>query len=748
MDREDIGQRRSSRRDVVGVLFRRKWVIIAIFLSTVIPVTIYSLTIPPMYEANSSLLVKPGRENIYVSPVGSPEGTHPPTIIQRVAEVINSEIQIIKSRVLIARVLEEMGIATVFPPGLPGNVVAGAAGRWIPSKLAEGIGIAGMFPPRSPLAVQAREPIPLDIAVSNALKNLSVERVKNTDVIEVTFRSHDPDIPAEFIATLLDSYLERHLEVHQSARSFDFFKNQSLQLEQKLRTATTRLADFKKKYGLVAFNEMKRLTLERYTEADWATKKNEMDIVASQKRVNKLKEDLVGMSEHKYAQQSEVTDSAVTSGLKQRLADLELEKLELMQKYKPDNQKVASIDELIARAKEMLAAEEEDFHGSVSTGLNATYQTLEAECALEEVRLEELKSRQVELEKQLVGNGQKLERLGLLEPELRALERAIGVHEQNYKLYLTKFEESRVSDAMDAARMVSVNVLEPPRPPLGPTGANKAVNILVSICLGGMASLGMAFLIEYFDQTYKVPEDIKDNLALPLLGAIRDLPRKERDEPKAVAIAPKPRTYYQVLKSNVVRRADEKGTKVLSICSPTSKEGASTAAINLAAALVKDNNCRVVLVDANLRTPLLHRSFDLPERPGLSEVIEEGADLRDSIKESVIPNLFVLTSGTSCSNPAAIFESPKMVDVIDVLTEEFDWVILDCAPVRLFPDLSMLVHRLKRALGVVLVVQAEKKHMDIAIQAKEHLQEAGAMVLGAVLNRQRYVIPEMVYRRL
>ena len=101
MDKEHTQEKRSSLRDLAYVFFRRKWVIIAVFLSTVIPVTIYSFLIPPTYEAKSRLLIKPGRENIYVAPVGAPEGAHPPTIVQRVAEVISSEIQILKSRVLI-----------------------------------------------------------------------------------------------------------------------------------------------------------------------------------------------------------------------------------------------------------------------------------------------------------------------------------------------------------------------------------------------------------------------------------------------------------------------------------------------------------------------------------------------------------------------------------------------------------------------------------------------------------------------
>ncbi len=717
IDKEYIQEKKSSLRDLARVFFGRKWVIIAVFLSTVIPVTVYTFLIPPTYEAESLLLVKPGRENIYVSPVGSPEGMHPPTIVQRVAEVINSEIQIIRSRVLIRRVLEKIGIARLFPDMSPENSVATHTGE-------------------TPIS---------ESAVNQALQNLSAERVKATDVIEVAFRSYDPDISAYFVTTLVDSFLQRHLEVHQSGKSYDFFKAQSAQLEQKLKAAARKLAAYKKKYGIVSFNERKGLILNKYVAVSAAKKDNETSIKETQKRIEKYKEDLSRISEHRYMTQAENTDPPVISVLKERLVQLELENVDLRQQYKPDNHKVVSVNEAIATVKEMLAAEEETFHGSVSTGLSATYQKIESELLMQEASLVALNSKGVEIEKHLIEYGQELERLGRLEPELRALGRAVSVNEQNYRLYLTKFEESRVSDAMDAARMVSVSVLEPATPPLGPVPVNKALNIFVSICIGCVAGLGLAFLLEYFDHTFKVPEDIKDNLKLALLGTVGDLPSKKIADLEALAISPKPPPYYQLLKSSILMHGKEKGVKVLSICSPTPKEGASTVAINLAASFAKDNGCRVLLVDANFRHPLLHSSFNLPASPGFSDVIHEGTDFHGATKESVIPNLFILTCGVGPPNPMVIFESPKLVDLIEVIRSEFDWVIFDCAPINLYPDSAVLAPRLD---GTVLVIEAENKRAEVAIQAKEHLERSGAKILGAVLNRRRYIIPDMVYRRL
>ncbi|MDY6951331.1 MAG: exopolysaccharide transport family protein, partial [Thermodesulfobacteriota bacterium] len=618
---------------MMAVLFRRKWPIIAVLLSAVIPVIAYTLTKESVYATQSRILVKPGRENIYVSPVGAPEGAHPPTIIQRVNEVINSEIEIIRSRELIRRVVEEVGVSNIFPLRLPKdskNSMIGHRGESFPRRFMGKIGIAGVFSPalsEESGAQQGGAPPPLEIAVNRALAGLKVRRIKGTDVIEIRFVSNRPEVPAQFVTALVDLYLERHLEVHQSRQSYDFFKAQAEQLEGQLATAGRRLVEFKKKYGIVSFDEWKSITLRKFADVEGLIRTTDAAIVTSEKKLDKLRADLARIPEHGYHTQSESTDPGVINSLKAKLANLELEKLQLAQRFRPENQKLVNINGLIARTKELLAAEEEKFHGSVTTGVNSIYRELDLRRLTEEATIEALKSKKKELEEDLVELGQRLERQGLLEPELLALKRAVQINEQTYRLYVTKFEESRVRNAMDAAKMVSVSVLEPARPPIGPVPVNRALNIVVSICLGSLAAFGMAFLLEYFDQTYKVPEDIRDNLSVPVLGAIRDLPRKEMEAIEALAISPKSPLYYQTIKSNVVMRADEKGMNVLSLCSATPEEGCSTVLINLGAALVKDSQCRVVLVDANFRHPSLHKSFDLPARPGFSDVVQDGTDV-------------------------------------------------------------------------------------------------------------------------
>jgi capsular exopolysaccharide synthesis family protein len=431
--------------------------------------------------------------------------------------------------------------------------------------------------------------------------------------------------------------------------------------------------------------------------------------------------------------------------MKTRLAELELERAELLNRYKPDNYHVVRINDSIAQIKKILADEKEQFHGSIATGKNQNYQKAESDLLVLETDIASYQAKLEELDKQLLEYGAELERLGRLEPELRSLKRNVATNEQTYRLYLTKFEESRVSEAMDAAKMVSVSVIEPAQFPARPLPVNTLLNFFVSLCVGGLAGFGLAFLLEYFDHTLKVPEDVGKMLDLPFIGAIEDLTEKGLPDLKTLAASPSSPPPFEILKGNLKTLASETRTRIFSVCASSDDEGASTIAFNLAASLTKDKGQRVLLVDGNVREPALHSLFNLPMAPGLSDLVLDGADIRQTPRETAIPNLFVLTCGTIPANPIGLFESPRLSEFVATVRADFNWIIVDGAPVNAYPDTAALASKVD---ATILVVQAETKRAEVALQAKERLEKGGGSILGVVLNRRRFIIPEAIYRRL
>jgi capsular exopolysaccharide synthesis family protein len=214
------------------------------------------------------------------------------------------------------------------------------------------------------------------------------------------------------------------------------------------------------------------------------------------------------------------------------------------------------------------------------------------------------------------------------------------------------------------------------------------------------------------------------------------------DANKKQVLLPTSFEQYQQLKASLLNRYPDLKHKVIMLVSSIDNEGCTTTAVNLARALAEDDEVRVLLVDSNLRNPSLHQVFGLDNKYGFSNVICFEIDTDQVIKETDKDNLFVITSGRTSRPPSSTFRCQGLRLVFDQLKDRFDFIILDAPAVTLYSDSITLCSDVD---GVVFVVGAEKTRWEIAQEAKERLTAAGARILGGVLNKRKYHIPEYVY---
>jgi capsular exopolysaccharide synthesis family protein len=188
-----------------------------------------------------------------------------------------------------------------------------------------------------------------------------------------------------------------------------------------------------------------------------------------------------------------------------------------------------------------------------------------------------------------------------------------------------------------------------------------------------------------------------------------------------------------------------KGGGVILVVSAVHGEGASTIARELALLLARDGLAKPVLVDANLRTPNQHRAFGVERTGGLTELVTQALPLDRAVRNgsgSLVP---LVTCGRPAGNATAVLGAPALRAAVEALRAKYDWVVLDGAPVTVYSDAGILAGWVD---GVVLVVEAERTRAEVVTQAKRALEESGARIFGAVLNRQRHHIPPALYRRL
>ncbi len=280
-----------------------------------------------------------------------------------------------------------------------------------------------------------------------------------------------------------------------------------------------------------------------------------------------------------------------------------------------------------------------------------------------------------------------------------------------------------------------LTVLAPAAEPTYPVGPNVPLNVLLAGLVGLMLGAGVAFLIEYLDDTIKTADDAQQVLNLSTLGAIARIPGV-RQFPDHLITLKHPRSpiseAYRVLRTNLRFSGIGNPGGSLLVTSANPAEGKTTTAANLAVTLAQSGK-RVILVDSDLRRPALNKYFDLPNDVGLSSLfLDEAPALDEAILPTQVEGLSLVPSGPLPPNPAEILDSRRMDAVLDDLRARADLVIFDSPPVLVVADASILG---SRCSGAILVIETGRTRSEAASRAVETLLQTNVKIFGVVFNK-------------
>jgi len=260
-------------------------------------------------------------------------------------------------------------------------------------------------------------------------------------------------------------------------------------------------------------------------------------------------------------------------------------------------------------------------------------------------------------------------------------------------------------------------------------------NTLLGAVTGLMIGLGIAFLLEYLDDTIRSPEDVKHGLNLTLLGALPQI--QNGDEQHSAVVLERPlepiSEAFRNLRASIRFATLDEPVQTLLVTSPLPTEGKSFTSVNLAVTLAQ-GGVTVVLVDLDLRHPTVHRFLKIDQEPGLTDALLLDAEHRDQVVKTIenIAGLRVITAGQHTHNPAELLTSQTFRAFLDWLKADSDVVIIDSPPVLPVADTVMLANLVDR---VILVLENGATHRSAAVQAVERLTSTGGRLLGAVLNQ-------------
>ena len=267
---------------------------------------------------------------------------------------------------------------------------------------------------------------------------------------------------------------------------------------------------------------------------------------------------------------------------------------------------------------------------------------------------------------------------------------------------------------------------------------------LAALVLGGFLGFGLAYLAESMDKSFRNVDEIRTQLRLPVVGQIPFLKTLEdragKSPPEADPLAPilyshhHPKSMeaesYRGVRTALYFNIHGKGHKVIQITSPNSGDGKSTMAANLAISIAQSGK-KVLLIDADMRKPIIHKLFGLSSEKGLSSVIVEDIEANEAIQTVTIPGLSILPCGPIPPNPAELLTSPRFEEFLNYLRDQFDFVILDTPPLLAVTDPSIVAHKVD---GVFLNIRFTKNGRPDAERAKDVLFNLKANIIGVVVN--------------
>ena len=486
-----------SLRDFLHIVFKRKRQIVVFFAGCFLAVVVGTFLMTPTYRATAQVLIKLGRDNVYIPETGNVN----PVINQRQEEQINSEIEILKSRTISEKVINEIGLQSLYP------------------ELSE----PGWFSLSALLPGRGDDEDPVKKVLEEFEKNLQIEAIKKSNVIEVSFDHPNPQMAATVANAIVAEFLNHRIDVYRTPQSHEFFKEQSEFLKEKLNRTEANFQALKEQHKVTDLKNQQGLLLNRI-----AATRSELENAVSRevelsRRIENLRAQLAKLPQSIPQGEQSNPNEQLISNLGSRLTDLQIEEQKLSSKYTDENRTLRSVREEITLIRKQIAEKEAKLYGRTSLGVSSTYLHLQEDQLRSEADLSSVKAKRESLQEQFSAYEKELAKFNQIETALNQFAQELNVNRDNYRLYLTKFEESRIQNAIDSQKIAGVSLLEPAHAPRKPAKPRVLLNLALGLFLGLFGALGLAFFIEFVSDDLEKIEDVEAAFGLPVLSVIPEL---------------------------------------------------------------------------------------------------------------------------------------------------------------------------------------------------------------------------------
>ena len=714
----DLPAHESALGESFRVLLKRKWVIVGVLSTIFSIVAIASLRMTPIYEASGTIEInKPDANlNFQNSPTFNVD-YYDPTELE-------TEIKILQSDLLATQVIRELN-------------------------LDRGQELNGQAPP-SPSSIDlAPDPLQSDptrssAAVGSFKSNLKVALSQNTRIIEVHYRSPDPQMAANVVNTLMQTYVENNYKARfeSTMQASDWLTKQLVDLQMKVETDEEKLVRYQKEHEILGTDEKQNIIMSKLDELNKALTEAEserMDKEALYRLVESGDPDAIAASSSSVTQgPNSQSASVLLDNLRTKQVDLKIQVADLSTQFGPSYPKLTQLNNQLKEVDAQIQAEMR----KIAATLRGQYTTaLQRENMLHSA-----------LEKQK----QEANKLNESAIEYSMLKRDVDASRQLYEGLLQKLKEAGVAAGLKSNNF---RIVDNARPPAGPIEPDIPRNLLFGLALGLASGVGLAFVLEALDSTVRTTEQAQTISGLASLGMIPlgSKSTREGSNPKRLVLTTskeavelvtqvRPQSQmaesYRALRTSLLLSSLGAPPKVIMITSALPQEGKTTTSINTAVVLAQ-KGVRVLLIDGDLRRPSIHKTLGMGPHSGLSNVLTGSTTVDEAIvRTTILPNLFVLPAGTPPPNPAELLASSNMRDVLLQLREQYDHIVIDTPPSLSVTDAVVLS---PRADAVILVIRSGQTSKQALRRSRDILLQVNAKLVGVLLNAVDLTSPDYYY---
>ncbi len=666
-------------RDYLKIIKKRRYTVYTFFTIVFIVVLIGTLSTTPIYQASTKVLIE--RVEPYnltmMYPYYSPYDP----------EFYETQYQLIKSTSVAQKVVKMLSLESTYESYFKGGKI-------------------------TPGSETSKADILADI-VSNGI---IVSPIKNSKIVSLSFMSTNPDFAVLVANSVARAYIEEIMEMRMSSSrySIEWMTKKAEEEKVKLEKSEKALQDYMRANNIVTLQDKVALTPEKLSELNTQlvraeTRRKELESLYS--AVTKLS----GSMRDAEMIPAIVSDPTIQS-LRNQILKSEQNTEELSKKFGKKHPAMIKAEEELKVLKQKRDQEIRRVIGSIKT---------EYELA---------KSNESSLQRMF--SGTKAEALDLNEKFIQygVLSRVVDTNRQLYDALIKKMKEQSVTEEVQT---VNVWVVEKAEKPASPVKPRKSLNILLGIIIGLFGGIGLAFFIEYLDNTIKSPEDVETRLGLPVLGVVPLLESKDENIEEIILKEPQSiyAESYKTIRTAVLLSSATRPPQNIQVTSMGPNEGKTVTSVNLAITIAR-SGYSVLLVDSDLRKPRIHTIFRLNNLSGLSTYLAGATADIETVFKQPLTNLTVIPSGPIPPNPSELLGSNRANELISLLNERFDLLIWDSPPLMSVTD-SLILSKILD--GTIIVTKAGKTTYEIVDRGLKLMEgrrenDIETRILGIVIN--------------